>query len=483
MPDLPNSVFEPARERPVLRDVDVAVAGSGLSATFAAIAAARVGARTLLIERFGSLGGNMGPAMICGGGLAREAEVTLPGGLAGIAREFIERVADLCIGSDSRYREQSSAASFVAAEMCREAEVELLLSAWASDPIMDGDTVRGLFVETSAGRMAVRARVTVDGTGDAGVAARAGARIIEYLEQDESLAPYIRPRYLDPAHPTYYNDTMLPGVMAGVDLARYQEYVAQPADLSDEDRAWAEAEGIVPCYPEVMVPALRQAWEGGGFLPWVEIAPGVMTSAARSFADYGGGNVGFYVSCLGAINCTDPDLVTAVEDTLRSQAFRLMRFYRAHVPGFENAYLTCLAPWIGMRGGPHIEGDHTLTPEEAFGGLRRDDVLFRNIHEGEHGGEPSGFDVPLAIALPRGIEGLLVCGRGAAYLRRGHDPSGMRARPAMMVFGQTVGTAASIAALDGVAPRAVDIRKVQRRLIADGIVLGEPERLRELGLA
>lgn len=111
-------------------------------------------------------------------------------------------------------------------------------------------------------------------------------------------------------------------------------------------------------------------------------------------------------------------------------------------------------------------------------------MLYRNIHLGQesHGGEPSGFDVPYRVVLPKSIDGLLVCGRGAAYLRRGHDPCAMRARPAMMVFGQCIGTAAAIAVLDNVTPKNVDIKKVQKRLVAEGIYLGDEERLRELGI-
>jgi len=82
-----------------------------------------------------------------------------------------------------------------------------------------------------------------------------------------------------------------------------------------------------------------------------------------------------------------------------------------------------------QRAAPRIEGEHTLTIEEMFAATRFDDVLYRNLHEGlNHGGDPSGFDVPLRGAIPKGLDGMLVCGRGYAYERRGHDPTGMRAR-------------------------------------------------------
>jgi hypothetical protein len=160
-----------------------------------------------------------------------------------------------------------------------------------------------------------------------------------------------------------------------------------------------------------------------------------------------------------------------LEFQLRSRAFRIVAFLRQHVRGFERAYLLSCAP-LSFRGGPHIEGDRTLTVEDMFEGRKAPDALYRNIHERLHGGEASGYDVSLSCALPTGIEGLLVCGRGAAYQRRGHDPSGMRARPAMMVFGQAIGTAAAVAALDGVTPRQVNVRKVREALRKSGLAIG-----------
>jgi hypothetical protein len=188
------------------------------------------------------------------------------------------------------------------------------------------------------------------------------------------------------------------------------------------------------------------------------------------------------VVAAGAIKPSDPRIVSAMEGELRTRVFEGLLFYRDNIPGFENAFLVGIQPFMGTRGGPHMVGDVTLRVKDVFSELRFDDVLYRNIHESNHGGPASGFDVPLRITLPKGVDGLMVCGRGAAYERRGHDPSGMRARPSMMVFGQCVGTVAALAALDGVTPRKVDIRKVQRRLLRDGIPLGEPARLRELGL-
>jgi hypothetical protein len=202
------------------------------------------------------------------------------------------------------------------------------------------------------------------------------------------------------------------------------------------------------------------------------------------FRDYGGGLGGGQVTVRGAIQRNDHQQHSRLEAALRVQAYETVRFLRENAAGFEQAYLLFIAPYFGARGGPCIEGEHTLTPEEAFTGRKFDDVLFRNTHEGQavHGGDPSGFDAPYRMMLPKGVDGLLVAGRAAAYLRRGHDPTGMRARPSIMALGEAAGTAAALAVRDGVTPRTLDVRRLQRALLDQGFYLGDEARLRELGL-
>jgi flavin-dependent dehydrogenase len=211
----PEFIAEPAKPRAVLYDVDVAVAGSGLCSTFAAIAAGRCGAKTVVIERFGTLGGNIGPGMLAMGSLYYEAEASLPGGLAGIAKELVERLQRLraretpgreSVDRSYPYAEESNIVSYLAHDMMRSADVEILLHAYASDPIVDNGVVKGLFVETRSGRVAVKAKVTIDGTGYGGIARRAGAPMIPYLERKEEYVRYIlrAQRHYSEKHPTYY---------------------------------------------------------------------------------------------------------------------------------------------------------------------------------------------------------------------------------------------------------------------------------------
>jgi len=156
--------------------------------------------------------------------------------------------------------------------------------------------------------------------------------------------------------------------------------------------------------------------------------------------------------------------------------------HRDNVPGFERAYLYSMVPFLGARGGPCIRGVHTLTPEESIRGARFDDVMYVNIHEALHGGAPAGFDVPYRILVPEKVDGLLVTGRGAAYIRRGHDPSGMRCRPTMLLLGQATGLAAALAARAGLQPRHLAPRRLQRALLREGFFLGDLPRLKALKL-
>ena len=230
--------------------------------------------------------------------------------------------------------------------------------------------------------------------------------------------------------------------------------------------------------------ALAKEWIAGGYTIAPDLGKGLKVTATvqRQF-DYGGGMRAFWVTANGAMDPGNPVQISELEVALRQYAVESVRFLQRRIPGYAHAYLAFTQPYLSFRGGPRIEGEHTLTVEEMFASTRFDDVLYRNAHESlNHGGAPGGFDVPLRCAIPKGLDGLLVCGRGAAYERRGHDPSGMRARPGMMVFGQCIGAAAATAALDGASTRNVDIRKVQRRLLEGGIYLGEENRLRELGL-
>ena len=246
----PRHVVEPEKRIPVIHEVDVAVAGAGISGLFAAIAAGRLGARTVLIDRLGTLGGNMGPGLILAGSIAGEADGTLPGGLWGIPKEFVKRLEELQVSPEKNYIDQASIVSYLGFKMCDEAGVELLLSTYASDPIVEDGTITGLFVEGRSGRTAITSRVVVDGTGRAAIAARAGASIIDDIPPGTPCTSLVRS--------SSGNSGGIRYAVGAVDMERYQEFLGRKTELTDEDKAWREEQ--MRSLPDVLVPAARKAY-------------------------------------------------------------------------------------------------------------------------------------------------------------------------------------------------------------------------------
>ena len=177
-------IIETEKRVPIAYDVDVVVAGGGISGLFAALAAGRTGAKTLLIERFASLGGNIGPGFLVGGSHLKKLKDALPKGLTSLPEEFFNRLDKLRVTPDDNYADTSNIVSYLGVKMAEEACVELVLSAYASDPIIEDNKVKGIFIEGKSGRVAVRAKIVIDATGDANIAQRAGAFMIKNVSED-----------------------------------------------------------------------------------------------------------------------------------------------------------------------------------------------------------------------------------------------------------------------------------------------------------
>ena len=441
-------VVEPEKKVPVVYDADVVVAGGGVAGVFAALAAARNGAQTVLVERFAYPGGNIGPGMIAGGSLSGGEVKHLRRGFTGIPREFVERHVELgggCVPDSpnlgalppsphpSDYGKDSSIASFVAVEMLEESGVRSLYSTFIADPIMEEDRVCGLFIENKGGRQAVRGKVVVDATGEADVAMRAGALVI-----------YPESGYAE-------IDTHGPGgagvcyVVAGVDCERLQAHV-------EEEKAQG-----------------REVKIGKGCKGGLMIARTGPRRPGHQDGKYGHDGVA----------------LSQDEIAVRTGIFETVQRWKREVPGFENAYLLTIAPFLGSRGGPCIKGEHTVTPADMLAGRRFPDVLFEFGARGCFDPESPGTrvhspwtDFPYRAMVPQKVEGLLAVGRSAS----GITDTLLRGRMMVMHMGQAGGTAAALAVRSGVSPQQLDVKVLQQRLLEEGFFLGDDDRLEELGL-
>ena len=478
---------EPEKRVPVVRNVDVVVAGSGITGMFAALGAAKAGAKVLLVERFGTVGGNIGPAgYICGYKVERDGQRWLRGeGFPQLIEEFFDRYGALLGDQPRNYATMSHAVAHVAFEMLEELGVETMLSAYASDPAMDGNRVAGLFVETKSGRVAVGAKVVIDATGDASIASRAGAPVRHAVSVEEVDSPNLGSSYMNPEE-SAHDDTNLFVVVAGSDWVRYRAWRETPCELTAAEQAWADKQlRQIPRNTGPLLKLYHEAWKSGEFRCLRTLRKNLTIRFGFWFPQQhylGPGLTGLQVAANGEYNSGDWEDISMLEQAMRRMAYEGVAFFREHVPGFRDAYIVMISPFLGSRGGPFIDAEHLLTPQESFRGFQPADSLYLTTVEVHRRGNRQGHGMPYRMLLPRQVEGLLVTGRGAGFLRRGHDPS-TRARANMLALGEATGIAAGMSARDSVAPRDLDIKKLQRRLLKEGFFLGTASRLKRLGLA
>ena len=491
--DILGYVEEPAKKVPMLYDVDVAVVGSGMASIIAAIAAGRYGATTLLIDRFGQLGGNIGPGMWCGGSLhlalinqsdSDDEELINRKGMGGIAEEFHRRVIfsrpnaeemtdeirraleekHLNVGKYRAgaggglpgYFVDSNVCSHVALEMMDEAGVALLLSAYGADPIMEGSTVNGLFVETKSGRLAVKAKIVIDGTGQAEVAMRAGAPVKKVMAPNLGL---------------WY-------AMGGVDWDRYEGFAEAHQEASEKDLEWsrkhlAVAETEADPFPNQhhMLPYLRKAWEAGEFEFRRKLGKGSIHISLRYI---GQGMAGGRTGTAGEFDFSEAKVVTQMEREHREHCYKFARFLRKYIPGFKDSYLMICSPFLGARGGRHIDAVYPISRDDVMAERQFTDVIY--IYN--DGRSQKNCDVPYRALIPKKVDGLIATGRSAMP----YGPN-FRARCNMLLNGQAAGVAAALCVKDRVPPRDLDVKKLQKVLVHElDCPLAEEERLRELGL-
>jgi len=447
-------VERPKSKVPVIYDVDVVVAGGGIAGIIAALASARHGAKTLIVESFGCLGGNMGPGMFAGGSLhlALKNPEAFPNGLGGIPEEFNRRVVnneDRRVGTD--YFRDSQSVSCVAVEMLEEAGAEILLSSLVTGVIKDGNKVRAVFVENKSGAAAIKCKVVIDCTGTADVADRAGAAVIEQPE--------------NPSMGTFF-------AIASVDSERYQKALEQRGPLSSEDQQWLDRHA--PGAGHYM-PWARQAWEAGEFRI-IEKVDDFATLEITAKAPSGDPLLlRGRTRVNGRFHPGDGLALSRIQQKMWPFIYNYVRFLNKRVPGFENAYLFVVSPYFHARGGKSIDSVYVVSIDDIMRSARFDDVVF--IYYDDKRYFPGGCDIPYRMLVPKEIDGLLAAGRSA--IKRGPQ---IRQRCFVQLMGQAAGVAAALAVKNNVEPREIDVKQLQKLLHSLGSEMGPSERLEELGI-
>lgn len=447
-------IIEPARQVAVIHRTGVLVVGSGPGGLAAALAAARAGAEVCLVERFGCFGGNITVVGVEGFAWYRH-EATVEAG--GIGREFEDRAREMGAAvpesQSLSYEIDSEGFKVVADRLVEEAGLHAMLHRTFVAPVMDGDRIAGIVVESKAGREAILARVVIDATGDADVATRAGA----------------------PVHKTPPEAMQAASVMfhlAGVDKAAFMSAVrADPQTYRD----WSSGEWTVETdgkEDDLFSPFLRKPFQKAiddGVIP-----AHLSTIAGTWGAVHDTGELTYMnLVHLAGIDGTDPDSLTRGEIEGRRQAMLAVEALRRYMPGCDGIRLRNFGMSIGIRDTRKIDAVYNLTESDVRHEGRFEDTI---------GIYPEFIDgygiliipttgrymhVPYRAMLPKGVRGLLVAGRAIGGDRIAHAAT--RNMACCAVAGQGAGVAAALAVRSGRDVAEVDLSEVQSELERQGV--------------
>ncbi len=408
---------EPARQIPVIAEVDVAVAGGGPGGIVAAIAAARSGARTILVEQYGFLGGTATAGlMTCINGFRNQRPPNSLQTVKGIPAEIMLKAHALGGTSIRHWYEMEpfdmdngvlpyaigidpEILKYVLMVMAQEAGVQLLLHTYAVAPLTQGNTVEGIIVENKSGRQAIEAKVVVDGTGDGDLAAAAGA-----------------PFALETDTPTFMTASLM-FRMANIDLERVKNPYGIPLP-------------------------------GGTVVMWGARLP---------------------------VNGVDAADLTRAEIAAREQTWQMVEDLKKQ-PGYENAWLIDTATTLGVRETRRFIGEYIVTEQDAIDGRRFDDVIAISSNPvpryyGErYFFQHEGFDIPYRSLVPLKVDHLLLSGRIISAEQMPFQAA--RSMASAMAVAEAAGTAAALCTKQGVTPRRLEVKALQDQLLAQGAELG-----------
>ena len=448
-----TTIHEAARETPIIHNTEVLVVGSGPGGLAAAIAAARAGVQTTLLERYGCFGGNITAVGVEGFAWYRH-EKTVDS--EGIGIEFEQRARSMGAAvpepqSDS-YAIDGEAFKYVADVLVQEANITPMLHRSMVAPIVEHGIIRGVIVESKAGREAILAKRVIDATGDADVAHRAGA-IVHKTPLEEMLAASVM------------------FSMNGVDKKAFIEAVkADPHTYSD----WCGPDWQMETTgkeDDLFSPYLKKPFEQAIKSGLIPANLNTITGTWGAITDQGDLT---YLNLihLAGLDGTNPDHLTKGEIEGRHQAMLAIKAMQQFNPGCENAKLRNFGMTLGVRDTRKIDAVYNLTANDVREQGRFEDSIgiFPEFIDG-YGililpTTGRYFQLPYRAMLPKGVGHLLVTGRCIGGDQVSH--AGVRNMMCCAVNGQGAGVAAAVSLQNNTDFADVDIKQVQQTLLAQG---------------
>ncbi len=449
-----RTITEPSRQIPLYGEYDVAVLGGGPAGIAAAVAAARAGRKTLLIERYGFLGG-MGTAAgvtnFCG--LHANVYGEHHRVVQGVASDLLDRIdrlgglnaPHLILGKILAQAYDTAAYKIAADDLLAAHKVDILFHALGAGVVMQRPGhIDALLVETKAGRQAIVAGVFIDCSGDGDLAAWAGAPFEVGDNAGSMLYPSMMFR------------------LNGID----------PEKAGD---AWRT------------IPKLMEQAEAAGTHTFPR--KGAIVRPQKSGIEWRVNFTQLKRDDGTAINGLEPDDLTRGEIEGRRQAVNAFDFLRT-VPGFEKAYIVDLPPQLGIRETRRVVGGYQLSGEDVLGCASFDDSIGVNgwPMESHVAGdvvftfppipESRGFnELPYRMLVPEGTDNLLMAGRCASMTHEGQ--SAARVSGACFAMGEAAGTAAALALGRNTSPRDIAMDKLQAALRQQGAFVGRDQEVPE----
>ncbi|MBX3239909.1 MAG: FAD-dependent oxidoreductase [Chitinophagaceae bacterium] len=454
-------IEEESRLLPVYATPEVLVVGAGPAGIGAAISAARNGAKVMLLERYGFLGGNLTIAMV--NPMFTFHDIKGRQVIRGIAGELVDRliqlksshghVSDLTFDNASMTPFDPEGMKYLLFEMVREAGVELLLHTWAVGVVKEGTKVTSVIIENKSGRQVINPQYVIDCSADADIATMAKAPFVKGRKEDGAMQPVT----------LFFR-------IGGIEMNKLRLWMKANRELlkdSPTDEEIDSSEAIAFLGLKELV---KKGMENGEFPK--EAAPRILFYQLPLE-----GQIAVNATRLQGIDGTDARDLTRAEIETRMQAWEIHKFLQKYVGGFENSFILDTGVQVGVRETRHITGDYELTEEDVLSNRAFEDgiacgTFAIDIHppEGEQqvftGSGKAVYEIPYRSLIPQGLDNVLVAGRAISATHNAFGSA--RVMATCMGIGQGAGVATALLLKDKLPTRQVDVALLRKKLEEQG---------------